>query len=101
MKFVQAALAGSGRYQKYARQFITASTPRQQCGEYNQLTSQFPGAGPCSAVWAQTYPWFYRCIHSLFLNEKKTFFLLAFSSLKRVEGHLMQKDTSYNKCCCE
>lgn len=61
---LQAALSGSGRYQKYARQFITATTPSEQCGEFEQLTSQFPGAGPCYAVWAQTYPWFYRSVCS-------------------------------------
>lgn len=60
---MQAALSWSGRYQKYARQFITSSTPSEQCGQYDQLTSQFPGAGPCYAVWAQTYPWFYRSVH--------------------------------------
>jgi len=59
---VQAALSGSGRYQKYARQFITSSIPNEQCGQYDQLTSQFPGTGPCYAVWAQTYPWFYRSV---------------------------------------
>ena len=35
-------------------------TATSGCGPYNQLTSQFPGAGPCYANWAQTYPWFYR-----------------------------------------
>lgn len=59
---VQAALSGSGRYQKFARQFITSSNPSEQCGQYDQLTSQFPGTGPCYAVWAQTYPWFYRSV---------------------------------------
>ena len=54
------------RSAKYASSFITTgSTGAQFCGEYDQLTSQFPGAGPCYAVWAQTYPWFYRQVFLL------------------------------------
>lgn len=57
------------RYAKYASSFITrGSTGAQFCGEYNQLTSQFPGAGPCYAVWAQTYPWFYRQVFLLCMS---------------------------------
>ena len=48
------------RYSKYRGSFITGDPGTTFCGEYEQLTSQFPGAGPCYAVWAQTYPWFYR-----------------------------------------
>ena len=28
------------------------SAGAQRCGEFYQLTSQFPGMGPCYAVWA-------------------------------------------------
>lgn len=55
-------VTASPRYSKYYGRFITNQPGTTFCGEYEQLTSQFPGAGPCYAVWAQTYPWFYRCV---------------------------------------
>jgi hypothetical protein len=30
-------------------------------GVYYQVTSQFPGQGPCYPVWVQTIPYFNRC----------------------------------------
>ena len=29
-----------------------SSAGAQRCGEFYQLTSQFPGMGPCYAVWS-------------------------------------------------
>ncbi|KAK9804898.1 hypothetical protein WJX72_010746 [[Myrmecia] bisecta] len=49
-------------FDKYKDNFVSNTTGAQFCGQLAQLTSQFPSKGPCYAVWAQTVPWFNRCV---------------------------------------
>ncbi|DBA73400.1 TPA: hypothetical protein ACH3X1_011440 [Trebouxia sp. C0004] len=80
--------SGPARYNKYYSQFVTGSTANQRCGEYHQLTSQFPGAGPCYAVWAQTYPWFYRCVPTLPAQLAEDLYGPAASYIDKAETQL-------------
>ncbi|KAL0045810.1 hypothetical protein WJX82_005374 [Trebouxia sp. C0006] len=84
------------RYSKYYSQFVTGSTASQRCGEYHQLTSQFPGAGPCYAVWAQTYPWFYRCVPTLPTQLAVDLYKEAGSYVSKAETQLTSLSSSLN-----
>jgi hypothetical protein len=49
-------------YQKYRDDFVTAGTEGAAlCGQFYQLTSQYPSQGPCYPVWAKSLVWSNKC----------------------------------------